>query len=128
MGLKGTKIYSIAKMKCPRCHEGDLYPEPNPYKLGKLFEMYDRCPVCGQNYQPEPSFYYGSMYVSYGYTVALFVAVFLIGKFLLGWEVWGIIALLTGVLLVLAPVLFRISRATWINIFVKYRPDWRKEN
>ena len=68
------------------------------------------------------------MYVSYGYTVALFVAVFLIGKFLLGWEVWGIIALLTGVLLVLAPVLFRISRATWINIFVKYRSDWRKEN
>ena len=77
---KGSKLYSIFKMKCPSCHEGDFFTTKNAYNLKKVAEMHARCPVCNQSYEPEPNFYYGSMYVSYAYTVALFVAIMVLVK------------------------------------------------
>ncbi|MGB0368672.1 MAG: DUF983 domain-containing protein, partial [Flavobacteriales bacterium] len=73
---KGSKIYSMLRLKCPRCHEGDLFLHKNPYSFTKLEKMPDNCPVCDQKYWPEPGFYYGAMYVSYALTIALSVAVF----------------------------------------------------
>ena len=55
-----------------------MFQNPNPYRLDSMFEMHADCSVCGLDYEPEPNFYYGAMYVSYAYTVALFVAVYLI--------------------------------------------------
>ena len=74
--LKGTKFYSIARGKCPRCMDGDIYPVNNPYRLKNLTDLNTHCTHCKQNFEPEPNFYYGAMYVSYAYTVALFVAVY----------------------------------------------------
>jgi uncharacterized protein (DUF983 family) len=118
---KGQKLYSIFKMKCPNCHEGDLFVTPNPYKLSEMAKMHRKCSHCDLNYHPEPSFYYGSMYVSYGYSVAMFVAVFVLGKYVFGLGIPGIVATLAIVLVVLGPYLFRLSRATWINLFVRYQ-------
>lgn len=86
-------------------------------------EINDRCSECGQSFSPEPNFYYGSMYVSYGYTVALFVASYIISSVFLELPVWGTIAILVGLLLVLAPYLFRLSRVTWLHINVKYNKE-----
>lgn len=118
---KGSKIYSIFKMKCPRCHEGEFFKTKNAYNLKHMAEMYDRCPVCNQNYEPEPNFYYGSMYVSYGYTVAIFVAVFIIVKVFLGQSLWTALIALGIILLLVGPYLFRLARITWLNMFVKYK-------
>lgn len=123
---KGSKIYGIVRMKCPSCQEGDMFPNKNPYELGKLMEINERCSSCGQSFSPEPNFYYGAMYVSYGYTVALFVASYILGAFVLHLPVWGTIALLVGLLLVLAPYFFRLSRATWLHINVKYKGSVRE--
>jgi uncharacterized protein (DUF983 family) len=123
MFKKGQKLYSIFKMKCPKCHEGDLFKTSNPYKLSEMANMHDRCEHCGCNYHPEPSFYYGSMYVSYGYTVAVFVAVFVLGKYVFGLGIPGIVTALAIVLVLVAPYLFRLSRATWANLFIKYQPN-----
>ena len=120
---KGSKLYSIFGMKCPRCHEGDFFKTKNPYSLKHLSEMHNRCPVCNQNYEPEPNFYYGAMYVSYAYTVAIFVAVYVTCKVFIGLSFWTSISILALVLLAIGPYLFRISRVTWLNFFVKYRKD-----
>ena len=85
--------------------------------------MHDRCPVCNQSYEPEPNFYYGSMYVSYAYTVAVFVAVFVIVKLLMGFSIWHVMGTLAVILLLLGPYLFRLSRVTWLNMFVKFKPQ-----
>lgn len=87
--------------------------------------MPEQCPVCGQPFQLEPSFYYGSMYVSYGYTVAIFVAVFILGYGVLGLGIWSVVGILATVLLALGPILFRLSRSTWIHLFVRYEPAKR---
>jgi len=129
--LKGTKFYAITKNKCPRCMEGDIYPDNNPYHFKNLSEFNPRCGSCNQNFEPEPNFYYGAMYVSYGYTVALFVAVYIIFSKWMHWEMWPTVGALAVLLAVLAPVLFRLSRTTWLSLFVKYDKDakgnWEKE-
>ncbi|MEL6924222.1 MAG: DUF983 domain-containing protein, partial [Bacteroidota bacterium] len=59
-------LSSIWNMKCPRCRQGDLFSHG---AFGSKFtEMPERCPNCGQNYMPEPGFYYGAMFISYIWT------------------------------------------------------------
>lgn len=124
---KGSKVYGIFKMKCPRCHEGDFFKTRNPYNFKSMADMHARCPVCDQSYEPEPNFYYGSMYVSYGYTVAIFIAVYVIVNNFLGLGMWPLLGILALVLIVLGPVLFRLSRITWLSLFVKYNPTKAKK-
>ncbi len=122
---KGTKLHSILNMSCPRCQEGEVFEEKNPYKLGTLFKMHENCPHCGLRYEVEPSFFYGAMYVSYGYSVALFVATYIIMNWIYEPSITDIIIALAVVVIVLAPVVLRLSRITWLNIFVKYNPEKR---
>ncbi|MGD1981421.1 MAG: DUF983 domain-containing protein, partial [Flavobacteriales bacterium] len=121
----------ITKSKCPRCMEGDIYPDNNPYHLKKLSDFNERCNVCDQNFEPEPNFYYGAMYVSYGYTVALFVAVYIIFSIWMDWSMWPTVSVLGIILVILGPFLFRLSRTTWLSLFVHYDKDaadrWQKE-
>ena len=116
-------MYSILTFTCAKCHQGDLFMDKNPYHLKRLFEMYERCPVCGQRYQPEPGFWFGSMYVSYAVNVALWVTLFVaIYTFVsLYWVYFLIIGALSN--LVLVPVIFRLSRSIWMNFFIAYDPE-----
>ena len=72
--MKGTKLYSIFKLKCPKCHEGEFF-ESRLYDLKKLGHVLEECPTCKTSYVPEPGFYFGAMYVSYALGVALFVTI-----------------------------------------------------
>lgn len=122
---KGTKLRSIMHMSCPRCQEGDVFKEANPYKFGSLFEMHENCPHCELRFEVEPSFFYGAMYVSYGYSVALFVATYLIMNWIYEPTILQIVGALAVMVILLAPVILRLSRITWLNIFVKYNPSKR---
>ncbi|HEX5002883.1 MAG TPA: DUF983 domain-containing protein [Bacteroidia bacterium] len=119
---KGSKLYSILNNKCPRCQEGSFFIYENAYNLKTFTKMHKSCPVCGQNYEPEPGYYYGAMYVSYALNVAILVAVWVATAVLFEdmgswWFVfWAGLAGIT-----LAPLTFRLARLTWINFFVKYR-------
>lgn len=84
--------------------------------------MPTHCSVCDQIYEPEPIFYYGAMYVSYAYTVAISVAIYVIAAVLLGMGMWETIIALGVILVGFSPVLFRISRSTWLNVFVHFKP------
>lgn len=119
--LKGTKIYSIITGKCPVCHEESMYKENNPYKLKSIQDMHERCSNCNTKYQMEPSFFYGAMYVSYGLGVAVAVATFIITYSFLNFEVLTSFISIVGVLVVLMPVLMRLSRNIWINLFFSYK-------
>ena len=95
---KGTKLYSILNNKCPRCHEGKFFDSANPYNLAKMTSMPDKCPECGQPYEPEPGFYFGAMYVSYALGVALFVTIWVATSVLVpDISALGLIGLVIGV-------------------------------
>ncbi|MBD0256582.1 MAG: hypothetical protein ICV83_12760 [Cytophagales bacterium] len=62
------------------------------------------------------------MYVSYGLSTALFPVV---GVILLFYLELGYVVTFSAILLVsivLLPVLYRVSRRVWLNLFVGYRP------
>lgn len=122
---KGSKLFSIFNFKCPRCHEGEVFEVRNPYKFGSLFKMQDTCSHCGLRYEVEPNFFYGAMYVSYAYSVALFVATYITMNMIYEPEITDIIITLAIVVIVLAPLVLRLSRITWLNLFVKYEPEKR---
>ncbi len=112
-------LASVFALRCPSCREGKLFKTDNPYQLNKLASMYKNCPNCGQRYEPEPGFFYGAMYVSYAVTVALFVAVLVLMNIFYSPGIWEIVIVLSGVLLVLAPPVFRLSRSIWAHMFIK---------
>jgi len=107
--------------------EGDIYPDKNPYKFRTMTQFNPRCSVCDQNFEPEPNFYYGAMYVSYAYTVAMFVAVYVVFGIWLNLPMWPTVGALALVLALTAPVIFRISRTTWLSFFVKYDKTAREK-
>lgn len=126
--LKGIKIYSIITGSCPVCHEESMYKESNPYKLKHIHDMHEHCSNCGTKYQIEPSFFYGAMYVSYALGVAVAVATFIITYFFMGLEVFASFMSIIGVLILLMPVMMRLSRNIWINLFFSYKPKSERQN
>lgn len=122
---KGSKLYSIFRFKCPRCHEGEVFESRNPYDLSRMFKMKDTCSNCGFRYEIEPGFFYGAMYVSYGYTVAVFVATYIIMNLIYDPSIIDVVIALAILLVIGSPLIFRLARITYLNLFVKYRPEKR---
>lgn len=126
MFKKGTKPYSIFKNKCPKCHEGRFFEDNNPLHLKKVLKMHENCPNCGFKYQIEPSFFYGAMYVSYGLSVAMSIATFII-LYLLGLKLLHIFIGIIISLILFTPFTLRLSRLIYINLFVGYNPNYKDE-
>jgi uncharacterized protein (DUF983 family) len=118
--LKGTKLYSIFTGSCPVCHHESMYEEGNPFKLNKIFKMHERCSHCGTKYKIEPSFFYGAMYVSYAVGVAFAMAAFIISYVFLGGGLMTSFIAIVGTLIFFMPVIMRLSRNIWINLFMHY--------
>ena len=96
--------------------------------------MHDQCPVCGQPTEIEVGFYYGTGYVSYALTVAYFVFMFVAWKVLIGmtWELednrmfyW--LGTTIFLLILIQPILMRLSRSIWLGWFVSYNKYWENE-
>lgn len=133
---KPSYLLSILTSRCPRCRRGDMFKEPNPYKkvkLSHIFDMPDNCPECGQKYELENGFWYGTGYVSYALAVAISVSTFVAWLVLIGVSTednrvfyWlG----LNGVLLVLLqPWMMRLSRVIYLYFFVSYDENYKKTN
>lgn len=131
---KPNYIWSILSMKCPRCRRGPMFNNSNAYsslKLSKIFDMPEHCPVCGQKYDMEQGFWYGTGYVSYALAVAVSVATFVAWLVLIGVSIndnrvfWWL-GINTLLLVVLQPWLMRLSRVIYIRFFVGYDPNYDK--
>ena len=132
--MKNSYLYSTITNKCPRCREGKLFTGSNPYDLSNITKMHDYCPVCGQPTEIEVGFYYGTGYVSYALTVAYFVSMFVAWKVLIGmsWELddnrmfyW--LGTTIFLLILIQPILMRLSRSIWLGWFVSYNKNWKNE-
>lgn len=125
-------IGSMLKGKCPRCRKANIFCEPNPYVFNKMFLMPEHCDSCGLKFNKEPGFFYGSMYVGYGLSVAYLVAFYVAMVVLLqDFEVETYLLLSIISLLVLTPVIFKLSRSIWLSMFEKYDPkaieNWKEK-
>ncbi|WP_298476137.1 DUF983 domain-containing protein [uncultured Maribacter sp.] len=119
--LKGTKIYSILSGKCPVCQNESMYLESNPYKLGSTLKMIERCSSCNTKYKIEPSFFYGAMYVSYPVGIAFGAFALVISYYLFHLDLVASYVVIVIVMIISLPIILRISRNIWINMFMKYK-------
>lgn len=122
---KGSKLYSILTGSCPKCHQESMYLDKNPYHVGNLYKMNERCTHCGLKYEVEPSFFYGAMYVSYGLTVGIGIVIFVVlNSFIELNANKSLLAIIIGIV-VLMPITARLARNIYINMFVKYDEKWK---
>ena len=119
---KGSKLNSILTGTCPKCQNESMYEDKNPLHLSKVLKMNETCSHCGLKYQIEPSFFYGSMYVSYALNVAVGVATFIVSYIFLGTSIKNSFFAILGSLIILFPWVLRWSRNIYINMFVSYDP------
>ena len=121
MFKKGSKLYSVIKLKCPKCHEGEFFLSRNLYKsIGK---NHKNCSCCGHKFELETGFFYGAMYVSYAIAIAFSVAIG-VATYVFYPEAPYYIYI-TGILsglVFLFPITFGWSRMIWMNMFTKYDP------
>jgi uncharacterized protein (DUF983 family) len=115
-------MYSILKMRCPRCHEGNIFHSNALFNPSAALKMHGSCSACGFNYQPEPGFYFGASYVSYAITTAIAIAVFVLLFPFFSWEEeWIYFTAIGGSLVLSFPIVFRLSRSIWMNFFFRYK-------
>lgn len=120
---KGNKLYSILTGSCPKCHSESMYVNKNPFMISQLFKMHERCSNCQTKYKIEPSFFYGAMYVSYGVGLLFAGIAFAIAFLLVGTSLKNTYITIVITSVFLLPVIIRLSRNIWINIFMKYNKD-----
>lgn len=69
-----SKTQAIIRAKCPKCRRGNLFPV-FIMSYRRLSDINQTCPNCKETLVPEPDFYYGAMYISYAFSVALVITV-----------------------------------------------------
>ena len=116
---------SIVGQQCPRCRSASIFVT-GPYDLRRFAKMHPRCPNCGQSLDPEPGFFTGAMYVSYGLQVFAAITAFLVVQVLVTEVPIAVhILVISLVVLSLLPITFRLSRSIWLHLFFAYgREVW----
>jgi Protein of unknown function (DUF983) len=98
-----------------------MFPKKTLYST-KFADMHKNCPGCGQDLEQEPGYYYGAMYVSFAFNVAIFlVSLFILSRFVEEITVAMMLGVVIGVVVGFLPIIFRLSRAIWIHIFISYK-------
>lgn len=112
-----SKLAAISQGRCPQCREGKLF-QFAAYNLGKFTKINQQCPHCHVNFEREPRFFDGAMYISYALSVGLFlVSAFVIYMFFhpVSENVY-MIAIIAEVI-ILYPLMFRYSRIFYLYAF-----------
>lgn len=121
-------ITSILTCKCPKCRRGDMFEKGNFFHPLRFHRMNTSCKSCGQSFEPEPGFYFGAMFVSYGINTALFIGVWVLLSLLVeDYSLSTLLVLLGLTVILFLPLTFRLSRSVWIAIFVPFQKN-TKEN
>jgi uncharacterized protein (DUF983 family) len=114
--MQQNLLTAIGQGRCPRCREGYIFKYPLS-QFRKFSAMNATCPVCGASFEPEPGFYFGALYVSYGFTVTLFFLVWITLHFLFDPPEWiYYISFITTAALFI-PISFRYSRILFLYWF-----------
>ncbi len=129
-------LLSVLNMRCPRCRRGPMFTHKNAFRklsLDYILDMPENCPECGQRYDLEQGFWYGTGYVSYALAVAVSIATFLAWLLIIGVSTddnrifWWLG--INGVLLVaIQPWLMRLSRVIYLYFFVRYDEGYKKSD
>lgn len=119
---------AILQGKCPKCREGSIFPT-SIFSYKNLTIVHQKCPHCDAVLTPEPDFFYGAMYISYAFSVALVINVMIVLNFAFDdpemW-VYGVTVVVTNLLLL--PLMLRYSKVLYLYGVgkLKFDPKYKK--
>ena len=122
--MSKSAFCGILEGRCPQCRQDHLFVH-STYHL-KFLDMKEKCNHCDLRYEREPGFFYGAMYVSYVFSVAI-VLVTGILVFIIGSDPPTSVYIISVILvsLLLYPLNYRFSRILFLHLFagMKYDPE-----
>lgn len=110
---------AIFGMKCARCRRGKMFKTAT-YSFSKPFEMNRHCSECGADLEPEVGFYFGAMFISYAITAWPLLGLTGLFRYVLEWSLLKSFVVTTIITAFLFVWIFRISRALYLHMMVKY--------
>lgn len=113
-------LTSMWTYKCPRCRKADLFVIP--FNLSKPLDMHKRCEACDLNFEPEPGYYFGAMFISYGISAVFFLAIAATLYFAFDLGANPILAWIVFIGAIFFMKILRLSRSVWIHIMTRYEP------
>ena len=128
MKEKGV-LQAIIQGNCPRCRSGKMF-KYSVFNIPKLNKIHAQCTECDLQYEREPGFFYGAMYVSYAFSVGvLLITTLVIYQLFPKAELATYIISVSVISFLTYPVNFRYSRILFLHLFggVSYRPDIKKK-
>ena len=85
--------------------------------------MHKQCSSCNLNFEPEPGYYFGAMFISYAISASILLPIALFVVFRYGWTANQAMLLILFIGAVGFLKVLRLSRSMWINIMTPYNPD-----
>ncbi len=121
-----NRYVSMAKMKCPNCHKGNMYKNKSIFPLKEFMAMPEHCPECGLKFELETGFWFGTGYVSYALSVGMIFVMAVIFAVVWGFSwrdnsIFIFIGIMVSALVILQPWIMRLARVLYIYAFVKYK-------
>ncbi|WP_345162623.1 DUF983 domain-containing protein [Pontibacter saemangeumensis] len=123
-----SMLKAVLACRCPRCRQGEVFTH-SFLNLRKFDSMYERCPVCGLYYEVEVGLFWGAMYISYGFSVGIVLAVGVLLYYLANDPpMWVYLTTVAAVIILSTTLLFRYARVLMLYFFsgIKYNPDYSK--
>lgn len=103
-----NRLSAILRFRCSHCLEGRVFQS--------LFRANDTCPICGIQFEREYGYFLMSIFMGYIFSFLAILPAMLIMLLIGGFPIYlyGVVALL--ILLLLSPLIFRLSRVSWLHI------------
>ncbi len=125
-----SKIAATIELKCPRCRTGKMF-SGSVFNIKQFDKMHEQCPNCNLKFEVEPGFWYGAMFVSYGFSILILIVLgATLYYFFNDPSIWVYITAITLVSLLAVPLNFRLSRSVFLHLFgfIKFEPKYYRKN
>lgn len=111
------KWASFMACKCQKCRTGKVFKHSvlNPIGFSSTHEY---CPVCGHKFEEETGYFWGAMYVSYGFSAGLMLILGVI-SINLDWPFSYVYQFIIPLVIVISPFSFRYSRMIMLYFISK---------
>jgi uncharacterized protein (DUF983 family) len=113
------RLMAVLRQRCPRCLEGHVFHG--------LVAMHETCPQCAYQFEREPGYFTGAMFVSYTLAVPILFVIFMVlwNFFSTTWTLTFNLLVTFVVFLPFVPVIFRYSRVVWMHVDAVLDPEKR---
>jgi uncharacterized protein (DUF983 family) len=121
--VKKTRSSAVFNGRCPRCRDGNIF-KTSVFTFNNFTKMNPRCPNCNLDYEVEPGFFYGALYISYIFSVGIFAAVTII-LFVFFDDPESKVYITTVIVLsiIFYPFNYRFSRIIYLHLFGRVKYD-----